>query len=322
VLTHDVSIGGERARATIPKGRILSEQDIALLRTIGAGELHLIQMEDDDVHEDTAAREIAEAAAAPGIRMEGPAQSQIRLVSTQRGLLDVNLAVLQEINSLPVVAVFSLYDGQVVDAGDKVGGVKVGPLVVNRGTIDAVKKTCAREGPPISVRPFRPLDVAVLDRERLSGELRRRHEEQFDRRIHWLGGQLSHVWVDQPDSTEMIARLLRGQMEARPGLIVIAGTNSTDPLDHAVQAVMECGGELIRIGMPAHPGSTYWLADLATTPVLGIGSCGMLSGATVFDILLPRYFAGLPVDREYLSGLGHGGMLNKLMKFRFPTYEG
>jgi hypothetical protein len=55
--------------------------------------------------------------------------------------------------------------------------------------------------------------------------------------------------------------------------------------------------------------------------VLGIGSCGMLSGATIFDILLPRYFAGLPVDTAYLSSLGHGGMLNKMMKFRFPSYE-
>ena len=38
------------------------------------------------------------------------------------------------------------------------------------------------------------------------------------------------------------------------------------------------------------------------------------------DLLLPRFFAGLPVDVEFLAGLGYGGLLNAGMQFRFPPY--
>jgi molybdopterin biosynthesis enzyme len=103
-------------------------------------------------------------------------------------------------------------------------------------------------------------------------------------------------------------------------LLIVAGTNSVDPLDVAVQGLLAAGGELIRQGMPAHPGSTYWLGRLGQAPVLGLSSCGMFSDATVFDILLPRLFTGLPVDADFLASLGYGGLLTSDMRFRFPPY--
>jgi hypothetical protein len=320
VLAQDVSVQREARRITLLKGRILAADDVPLLQSLGPEELHLIELEASDVHEDAAALEIAEAVAGPGIAHRDPAESQVKLVAARRGLLEINTDTLTTINMLPIVAVFSLYDGQAVDVGDKVAGVKVGPLVVSRETLDTVKSICAREGPPLTVRPFQPLRVTVLDRDRLQGEQRRRHQAQLIKRIAWLGGELKSVALKKPNDPAAIAAVLREQLAAGPDLIIIAGTNSTDPLDAAVQALQACGGELIRIGMPAHPGSTYWLARAGETPILGIGSCGMLSGATVFDILLPRYFAGLPVDSRFLASLGHGGMLTKGMKFRFPAY--
>lgn len=321
VLAHDVHIEGDSVGTDLHKGRILTENDLLTLNMLGPHKLHLIEMDNDDVHEDVAALEIAEAVSGPGLSMKGPAQSQVTLFSDRRGLLDINIPALAEVNNSPVVAVFSLYDGQVVEPGDRVAGIKIGPLIVDHKTINAVKDICRLQGPPIRVRPFLPLRVAILDRELLSAERRQRHEDLFNRRIDWLGGQLDRVIAEQPDTPDTLAYLVREQLAAKPDLLVIAGTNSTDPLDHAIQAVVRCGGEIVRIGMPAHPGSTYWLAELAGTPILGIGSCGMLSGSTVLDIIVPRYFAGLPVDQKYLSTLGHGGMLNQLMKFRFPSYE-
>jgi molybdopterin biosynthesis enzyme len=122
-----------------------------------------------------------------------------------------------------------------------------------------------------------------------------------------------------PDTEPITAafRSLRGQVD----LVVVAGTRAMDPLDPAFAALARAGGRLERIGAPAHPGSLLWIADLDGTPVVGMPSCGLFSRATVFDLALPRWFAGLPVDGAWLTGLGHGGLLTRDMSWRFPPYR-
>jgi len=172
----------------------------------------------------------------------------------------------------------------------------------------------------VQVHPFRPLRVSVLNRERLEESRRRRHEQELEGRIAWLGGQLTIVAVENRDDAEALAQGLRQQLKVGAALIIVAGTNSVDPLDVGVRGLLSAGGAVIRQGMPAHPGSTYWLGRLRQVPVLGLSSCGMFSDATVFDILLPRFFTGLPVDADFLASLGHGGLLSSDMRFRFPPY--
>ena len=105
-------------------------------------------------------------------------------------------------------------------------------------------------------------------------------------------------------------------------MILCAGVTSTDPLDVTVQALEALGARWEKRGVPAHPGSTYWLAYLGDMPMLGMASCGMFSRATVLDLILPRFFAGEHVTARTLAALGHGGLLNKGMAFRFPDYAG
>jgi len=76
-----------------------------------------------------------------------------------------------------------------------------------------------------------------------------------------------------------------------------------------------------RHGVPAHPGSLFWLAYLADVPLLGMPACGLFSQATVFDLVLPRVLAGERVGRAWLAELGHGGFLTRDMAFRFPPYR-
>jgi hypothetical protein len=72
--------------------------------------------------------------------------------------------------------------------------------------------------------------------------------------------------------------------------------------------------------VPAHPGSTCWLAYVDDVPIFGLALCGMFSCTTVLDLLLPRFLAGRRVRAADLAELGHGGLLSKDMAFRFPPY--
>src|SRR3981081_985500 len=78
VLTHDLG-------PDLRKGTVLGPKHVDLLR--GHSEVHAVELEPGDIHEDEAGRRLANAIAKLGpLSVEGPAQSQYRLVATQRRL--------------------------------------------------------------------------------------------------------------------------------------------------------------------------------------------------------------------------------------------
>jgi molybdopterin biosynthesis enzyme len=104
-------------------------------------------------------------------------------------------------------------------------------------------------------------------------------------------------------------------------VVIIAGSKAMDPLDPAFGALERLGVRIERFGLPAHPGSLFWIARLGGVPVLGMPSCGLFSRATSFDLVLPRVLAGEVVDSTTLAAFGHGGLITKDTAFRFPRYR-
>jgi len=95
---------------------------------------------------------------------------------------------------------------------------------------------------------------------------------------------------------------------------------SVNPLDLTIQALDQIGARTERRGVPAHPGSMLWLARIGRTAILGLPTCGAYSKATAADLLLPRLLTGEPPTLQTVSHLGHGGVLTREMRFRFPPY--
>jgi hypothetical protein len=63
-----------------------------------------------------------------------------------------------------------------------------------------------------------------------------------------------------------------------------------------------------------------WIAAVGDAQLLGLPTCGMFSLATAADLVLPRLLAGERLTAESLADLGHGGLLTREMRFRFPAY--
>jgi hypothetical protein len=63
-----------------------------------------------------------------------------------------------------------------------------------------------------------------------------------------------------------------------------------------------------------------WLGRLAESQILGLPRCGAFGMATVADLLLPRLMTGEMLTAESVAGLGHGGLLGREMRARFPLY--
>ena len=217
---------------------------------------------------------------------------------------------------------FTALDGSVVRAGQLVASVKVAPHVVPASIVQAGERIAGfGRRPLVWVAPFMPMRVGVIVKESLHAADRARFERSVRAKIETLGSTIVAItYVPDEDAAveAALASLTRG-----PGavdVVLTAGGRSTDPGDPFFVALERIRGRLVRRGVPAHPGSMLWLGRVGRTAVLGLPTCGAYSKATAADLLLPRLLTGEPPSLRTVSRLGHGGILTRDMRFRFPSY--
>ncbi len=320
VLAHDVEAMTGDGRIRLRKGRLLTAHDLPTL--IAANRrLHIIALDPGDVHEDEAAQRLARAVAGTGIVIGDPHESMITLRAAHSGLLTIAVDRLLTVNMIPDLSVWTLYDAQIVRERQAVAGVKVTPLVTHEAAIRAGEDAAPADHRIVQVLPFVPRRAGVLVREELLPAAGARFREAIIGKVEWFGSSITEIVRPGNDVTSVIDAT-RTLLDGGADMILCAGVTSTDPLDVTVQALETMGARWEKRGVPAHPGSTYWLAYLDAVPVLGMASCGMFSRATVLDLILPHFFAGQHVNAAMLAALGHGGLLNKGMAYRFPDYAG
>jgi molybdopterin biosynthesis enzyme len=319
ILARDLRIGGQRW----PKGRRLTVDDLLAIAAAESGPpVSVILVEAGELHEDDAALRLARAIAGPSLDVRGPNESRIDLVATGPGVVNVRVAELERINRLDPLEVFTVFDGQIVEKGDLVASVKVAPHVVEASIVESGARIADFGNQPIVwVAPFERRRVGVIVKESVRGTARERFETSVRAKVEGLGSTIVDiVYVDDDvDAVEtVLTRFTRGADTV--DLILTAGTASTDPLDASFEAIAVLGGRVVRRGVPAHPGSMLWLARVGSTAILGLPTCGAYSKATAADLLLPRLLAGEPASERTVAKLGHGGILTRSQRFRFPPY--
>ncbi len=320
VLCRDVL--GPNRRPLLLKGRRLQAGDASLLAGAEGEELHLLWPEPGEVDEDAAAVRLARAVAGPGVEVHPPVESQVRLSAAGRGLARVDAATLAQLNAIEGITVFTVPDGIPVDRGRSLAGVKITPLVIGEQSLaeaERLAEAAPGDARTLSVRAFLPLRLAAVVRQRIDDEARRRFERSLLARAAWFGGSV--VSVDYAPSRPAAAAALP-RAAAAADLVLVVGVASVDPLESTWRELLAAGASVVRRGLPTHPGSSYWLVTLQGIPVIGVASCGMLARRSALDLLLTRCFAGEPLHREFLAGLGHGGLLGPEERWRIPAWSG
>jgi molybdenum cofactor cytidylyltransferase len=311
VLVHDLG-------PDLRKGTVLRPEHLA--RVQQAGEVHVIELEPGDLHEDAAALRLAAALAGPGITSQPPVQSQTRLVAGHRGLLRVRANLVDAVNALGFISVFTLMDGQAVAEGEEVAGCKVTPVAVPGRLIEEAERIAREHGPIVELLFFRPLKTFVVATERLKPKARDLFRAAVTAKLGWYGAEIVAV-REVARTPEAVAAAYAEAREIGAQLVLFAGASAIDPLDPAYAELTRAGGELLQLGAPMHPGSMLWLGRLDGAAVVGVASCAGFGRSSSLDLLLPFVFAYGRADAGDLRRLGHGGLIESAAGRRFPPYS-
>jgi hypothetical protein len=330
-LAGAVLLGGIRLPdRSLAKGTRLGPADAGeLVRAAADGRLaepvRLAWAEPGDLHENEAAERLALAIGGAGVELRPPRQSRLDLLAKWPGVLHVRVGTLSRVNAIDPLEVFTLYHGQSVTAGRVVASVKVAPHLVPEEAVQRGVRIAREEGPLVEVRPYLPLEVGAIAAEALGPDELARFEAGARAKVEALGSRFAGTTVVRdrdPDAAERGARRALEEMVHGRGLpvVLVGGVSAGDPLAPFFAALDRVGGRVLRRGVPAHPGSMIWLAQVGESRLLGLPSCGMFALATAADLVLPRLLTGERLEAADLADMGHGGILSREMRFRFPAY--
>lgn len=318
IACHDVRDAA--GKIAVGKGQTLDAGAVERLVSLDWDEIHLLELEPGDLHEEPAGARLSAAAAGAGVEVKGYAGGQWTLAAERRGLLGVQDEALDAVNTLAGMSVFTLYDLQPVEAGETVAKAKITPLAMPEALVKLAEERAWAAGGLLTVKAFTPRALGALTRENLEPRQRERFESSLKEKVDWFGSRLLPVRYPAPTPSAVAAEL-EALIADGADVLIAAGAGSLDPLDPIFAGLALLGGRMERHGAPAHPGSLLWLAELRGRPVLGMPACGMFSQATTFDLILPRILTGERVDNAVMATLGHGGLLSRDSAYRFPPYR-
>lgn len=306
-LAHTLNLGEK----TLRKGRVLTEQDVALLRQAGIASVTGARMEADDLDENAAATAIAALLVGPNTETRRPYTGRCNVHASTRGVLRVDTARIDALNELgEAIAVGTLPDYALARHGQVLATIKIIPFAVSRELVERCRAIAAG-GPLLRLAPLAPRRAALI-----MGELPGMKENVFRgtvtatrNRLEGLGSRLALVLRCRHERGAYEARL-REALAAGCDLLLVAGATVTkDRLDTVPAAVTALGGAVDHFGMPVEPGNMLLLAHVKEVPVLVLPGCARSRRSNGLDWVLQRLVAGLPIGRAEIMRMGVGGLI-------------
>lgn len=321
-LAHDITeiSPGTFKGPAFRKGHEVCNADICHLQKLGKNHLYLIDLADDEIHENEAAAILAQGLAGEGIRWEDdPREGKIGLHAAVDGLLHVDAATLAAFNMVEEVMCATLHSHTMVRAGQLVAATRAIPLVMQRATVERAAAIAAQNGGVVNVKALRRARVGLVitGSEVFHGLIEDKFAPILSGKVADLGSDVAGIFF-APDDEAMISAAIRNLIDDGCDLLLLSGGMSVDPDDVTRKAIRLAGAQEINYGAAALPGAMFLVAYIDGIPLLGIPACGLHHRVTVLDLVLPRIIAGEKIAKRQLAFLGHGGLCKDCPECSYP----
>ena len=322
VLCHDITqiIPGVTKDAVFRKGHIIRAEDIPVLLRVGKEHIYVWENNENMLHENDAADILRALCQGPHMRASAPKEGKIELTAEADGLLLVDTERLRAVNALGDMMIATRAGGFPVKKGDKLCGTRVIPLVIEKAKMEQARKAAGPD-PLLQLLPFRPrpFGVVTTGSEVKKGLIQDAFTPVLVDKLAEYGCELAAHAVCGDDADEITAAIAKMADEGAE-LILCTGGMSVDPDDRTPLAIRNAGAAIVSYGAPVLPGAMFLMAYLPDgRPVCGLPGCVMYAKRTIFDLVLPRLLADVPVTPQWLAGLGHGGLCLGCDVCHFPN---
>jgi len=236
VLAHDITEirPGEFKGRAFKKGHIIRHEDVCHLQRLGKEHLFVLNMADDEMHEDDAAYALANALMGEGVKIKGgPKEGKINIVAETDGLLKINKDALLAFNMLGDVMCATIHSNTIVKKGQTVAGTRAVPLIVKKAIVDEAvaigreiqnSKFKIQTAGIIEVKEIRKpkAGVVITGNEVYYGRIKDAFAPIIKSKIEAIGGELVGAYY-APDDESFIEARLKELINAGADLLITTG---------------------------------------------------------------------------------------------------
>lgn len=310
VLCHDITqiIPGVKKGPVFQKGHIITPEDVPVLLSVGKEHVYIWEKDDTRFHENEAARILCEMSRNDYMDASDPSEGKIELTAQVDGLFTLDRQRLYAVNSLGEMMIATRHAGP-VKKGDKLAGMRVIPLVIEKEKMAEARKT-AGNTPLLTLTPYRALKVGLVTTgsEVYYGRIQDQFTPVIKAKLAEYGAEVTHH-VLLPDDHAAVTEKIKEFLADGVDMVLCTGGMSVDPDDKTPLAIKNAGVNVVTYGAPVLPGAMFLLSYTDDgRPVCGLPGCVMYAKRTIFDLVLPYLAAGVPVTREQIAAYGEGGL--------------
>jgi len=297
----------------IPKGSQIDAALIEQLLASGITRITVAKLDTDDVHEDEAAQQIAQAVCGQGTRIAAARAGRVNLYSKVEGLCEITAETIVRANSIDeAITIATVAPNQWLPSGKMLATIKIIPYAVRARKIAKVIAILAEN--PISVaQPFThkaaliqtflpSIKNSVLDKTRDGTELRlqqRKAQLVFEHRCE-------HTVAAVTDS-------LREALDKSLNWLLITGASAVSDREDVIPAsIIDVGGTIDRYGLAVDPGNLLLLAHIGSLTVVGLPGCARSSRYNGLDYVLDRLACRVPITEHWINSLSVGGLMTEI----------
>lgn len=321
VLCHDMTqiIPGQFKDARFRKGHIVTQEDIPVLLSMGKENLYVWEMQEGFLHENEAAERMCALCLNDGMERSAVKEGKIELKALHAGLFRVDRERLNAVNAIDELMIATRHGNTPVQAGDKLCGTRVIPLVIEEEKLIRAEAVAAGK-PLLELLPYKLKKAAVITTgsEVFHGRIQDAFTPVLVKKLKTFGMEMTeHVTVD--DGMEHIVEAIAAMRKKDVELILCTGGMSVDPDDNTPGAIKRSGARIVTYGAPVLPGAMFLLGYFDDgVPIVGLPGCVMYAKATVFDLALPRIAAGVELVKQDFVEMGEGGLCLGCSECRYP----
>ena len=316
-LAHDLTqiLPGEFKGRLFQRGHLITSADIPKLLDIGKEHIYVLTVGEEDIHEDDAAQQMAEALMGQGMYLTSPHEGKVSLKAELQGLVKIDEHIVHEINRIGEIALATIKTNTVVQPNSLIAATRAIPLVVPKQKVEQVVEICKQYRlstgqSPITIKsiPSKQIGLITTGSEVYNGRIRDKFGPAVQRKVEALGSNIAEQRL-APDNRQKIIEEIHAFVAKGYDMIIVTGGMSVDPDDRTPGAIKEAGADIVSYGTPMLPGSMLLMGYINGIPIMGLPGCVMHDPYTSFDVLLPRVLLGEVIEREDIIKLGYGGLL-------------
>ncbi|MFA9466033.1 MAG: molybdopterin-binding protein [Velocimicrobium sp.] len=323
VLCHDITqiIKDEKKERVFKKGHIVTKEDIPILLSVGKDHLYIWEKEEGFLHENEGATRLYALCENDSIYpSQEIKEGKIEAFAAKDGFLQIDVEKLNQVNMLDEIMIATRHNNQVVKKGEKLAGMRVIPLTIEEKKLQQAEKLVG-ETPLFYVKEFHKKKVGIVTtgNEVFLGRIKDTFGPVIQDKLKEFPTKILGQTIVN-DELDMIKDAILDFIYKGADMVVCTGGMSVDPDDMTPGAIRATGARIVSYGAPVLPGAMMLVSYYnGTIPVVGLPGCVMYAKRTIFDIVLPRLMADIPVTKKDLARLGHGGLCLSCDVCTFPN---